>query len=91
MELVSAAVVAGLVGEYLHFVSDAHARAEPKMVYAVVLAGISLIVCIVCMIPFDFTFYGFVLDAILFIMWMTAFGLLVNVGLFLSYFTLSVY
>jgi hypothetical protein len=83
-ELISAAVVAGLVGEYLHHESNAHARAEPRLVYTIALAGISLVVCLICMIPLKFAFYGFVLDAILFIMWMTAFGLLVNVSWFLS-------
>jgi len=77
-ELISAAIVAGLVGEYLHYVSDAHQHAEPKLVYTVALAGISLVVCLFCMIPFNFAFYGFVLDFILFVMWMTSFGLLVN-------------
>ena len=80
MELISAAIVAGLVGEYLHFVSNAHDTASPRMVYAVALAGISLVVSLICMIPLNYTFYGFLLDAALFVMWMTAFGLLVNVG-----------
>jgi Membrane-associating domain len=79
-ELISAAVVAGLVGEYLHYVSDAHAHAEPRLVYTVSLAGISLVVCLVCMIPLNFAFYGFLLDFMIFIMWMTSFGLLVNVS-----------
>lgn len=33
MELISAAVVAGLVGEYLHYVSNAHGAANSRMVY----------------------------------------------------------
>lgn len=89
-ELISAAIVAGLVGEYLHYVSDAHAHAESRLVYTVSLAGISLIVCLVCMIPFNFAFYGFVLDFILFIMWMTSFGLLIDVSSYLHPF-LSIY
>lgn len=79
-ELISAAIVAGLVGEYLHYVSEANAHAEQRLVYTVSLAGISLLVCLVCMIPLKFAFYGFVLDFILFIMWMTSFGLLVGVS-----------
>ena len=80
LELISAAVVAGLVGEYLHFVDQANASANSKMVYTVALAGISLVVCLICMVPLNILFYGFLLDAALFVMWMTAFGLLVNVS-----------
>ncbi len=82
LEVISAAVVAGMVGQYLHYVSQAHDKAIPEMIYAVVLAGISLIVALVCMPPLRYAFWGFVLDACLFICWMTAFGLLVSVSLF---------
>jgi len=79
-ELVSAAIVAGLLGEYLHYVSDAHDSAGSRIIYTVALAGISLVVCLVCMAPVDILFYGFLLDGALFVMWMTAFGLLVNLS-----------
>jgi len=78
LELSSAAIVAGLVGQYLHYVSNAHDAANSRFVYTVTLAGISIVVSLVCMIPLNYAFYGFLLDAALFVMWMTAFGLLVN-------------
>ena len=80
LELSSAAIVAGLVGQYLHYVSNAHDAANSRFVYTVTLAGISIVVSLVCMIPLNYAFYGFLLDAALFVMWMTAFGLLVNVS-----------
>jgi hypothetical protein len=80
LELCSAAIVAGLVGEYLHNISNAHVHANSRMLYTVTLAGISIIVALVCMIPLNVLFYGFLLDAALFVMWMTAFGLLVGVS-----------
>lgn len=79
IELCSAAVVAGFGGEYLHYVSNAHDHPNTRLVYTVALAGISIVVSLVCMIPADVLFYGFLLDAALFIMWMVSFGLLVGV------------
>lgn len=80
MELISASIVAGLVGAYLHNVSNAHDHANSKLVYTVALAGISILVSLVCIVPLDPMFYGFLLDAALFVMWMTAFGLQVGVS-----------
>jgi len=77
-ELCSAAIVAGLVGEYLHYVSNAHDHAPSRMVYTIALAGISMIVALVCIIPLEVLFFGFILDAALFVMWMVSFGLLAN-------------
>ncbi|TVY43994.1 hypothetical protein LSUB1_G001764 [Lachnellula subtilissima] len=77
-ELIAGSVVAGMVGEYLHYVSEAHDSPSHDMVYTVAIAGISIVVSLVCMPPLKYAFYGFLLDAALFICWMVAFGLLVN-------------
>jgi hypothetical protein len=79
-ELCSAAIVAAFVGEYLHYVGNAHDHANSRMIYTISLAGISLVISLVCLIPLDVLFFGFLLDAALFLMWMTAFGLLINVS-----------
>jgi len=76
MELFSAAVVAGLVGEYLHKIDDANQNAGPRTVYAEALAGISLFFSIAYLPPLTYSFYGFFIDFSLFICWMVAFGLL---------------
>ena len=89
LELISASIVAGLVGEYLHHVHQAHDSPGSRMVYTVTLAGISIVVALVCMIPLRILFYGFLLDAALFIMWMTAFGLLDGVSLHLHFHILA--
>jgi hypothetical protein len=80
VELASAAIVAGLVGRYLTEVHDAHAHAGSRIIYAIVIAGISIIASLLLMIPWQMTFFAFPLDAILFILWMVAFGLLANVS-----------
>jgi len=79
-ELISGAVVAGLVGEYLHYVDNAHDSPNSRMVYAVAIAGISIVASMVLMPPLKYSFYFFALDFALFICWMVAFGLLVNLS-----------
>lgn len=79
IELTSASVVAGLVGTYLYYLSDAGVEANGRIVYSVAIAGISIFFSIVFMPPLKYSFYGFPLDFALFICWMVAFGLLVNV------------
>jgi hypothetical protein len=88
IELISASIIAGLVGAYLHYVSDAGAKADGRLVYTVAIAGISIFFSVVFMPPLKYSFYGFPLDFALFICWMVAFGLLANVR-FASYHTLS--
>jgi len=75
-ELISASVVAGLVGEYLHYINDANAHAGSRFVYTVALAGISIFFSLVLMPPLKYSFWAFPLDLSLFIMWMVSFGLL---------------
>jgi len=79
IELTSATVVAGLVGTYLHYLTDARADADSRIVYTIVIAGISIIFSLVFMPPLKYSFYGFPVDFAIFICWMVAFGLLDNV------------
>jgi hypothetical protein len=81
MELISAGIVAGLVGEYLHKIDDANQNAGPRTVYAEALAGISLFFSIAYLPPLTYSFYGFFIDFSLFICWMVAFGLLDSVSI----------
>ena len=41
IELISATIIAGLVGAYLHDVSDASAQANGRLAYTVAFTGIS--------------------------------------------------
>jgi len=79
IELTSASIIAGLVGAYLHFVSEAGADANGRFVYTITIAGISIFFSMLFMPPLKYSFYGFPLDFALFICWMVAFGLLVSV------------
>lgn len=88
MELISAAIVAGLLGTYLHYVSEAHAHASDRIVYTISIAGISIFFSLLFMPPLKYSFYGFPLDFALFICWMVAFGLLINVCISHSYYSI---
>ena len=79
IELISASIVAGIVGTYLHFLGDANVDANGRIVYTIAIAGISIFFSILFMPPLKYSFYGFPLDFALFVCWMVAFGLLVNV------------
>jgi hypothetical protein len=58
-----------------------------RIIYAVTIAGISIVCSIVLLPPFRHTFYAFPLDIILFVLWMVAFGLLGNVSQFDPHYT----
>jgi len=75
-ELCCAAIVAGLVGRYMHLVYEANANPGSRIIYTIVIASISLFLSLVFMPPFKFTFYCFLIDFILWICWMVSFGLL---------------
>lgn len=77
-ELISAAIVAGILGHYLHVLSSANAHASSRIVYAVVIAGISIIASLALFPPLKYSFYCFVLDFVLCICWIVAFALLCN-------------
>lgn len=79
MQLVSGAVVAGTLGNYLHNIHEAGVGSNRRVVYAISIAGISIFFALVLMAPLTYSFYAFPLDFALFVMWMVAFGLLVNV------------
>lgn len=79
-ELVSATIVAGILGHYLWLVSQADDHANSRIVYTVAMAGISIVVSIALGIPFKYSFYCFPLDFALSICWFVAFGLLCNVS-----------
>lgn len=80
MQLVSAAVVAGLLGHYLHNLHEGGGSSSRRVIYAITIAGLAIFFSLLFMLPLKYQFYAFPLDLIMFILWMVAFGLLVNVG-----------
>lgn len=78
--LVSAAIIAGILGQFLSIINDVNVSANGKIVYAMVIASLALVISIVLIVPCWFTFRAFSLDFIMFLCWMIAFGLLANVS-----------
>src|SRR6187402_1923525 len=79
-ELSSATIVVALVGRFLAILSDAHVGASSRIIYAEVIAAISLFFSIFLFPPLKYSFYACPLDFAIFICWMVAFGLLCNVS-----------
>src|SRR5579862_5666679 len=80
-ELGFAAVVAGINGSYIHTYSKAHAWPKARFIYTEVVAGISIILALFWLLPFTASVINWPGDLILFILWIVAFALLVNVSL----------
>jgi Membrane-associating domain len=79
-ELICAAVVTGVVGEYVNYTTDAHAHTNSKIIYTLALGGISILFSLILLPPFKHAFWAFPFDLALFIMWMVSFGLLLGVS-----------
>jgi len=77
-ELVFAAIVAGLTGAYLHSVQDSSAWDNGRFIYTEVVAGLSILLALVWLLPFSGSFVHYPADFIISIMWFVSFGLLVN-------------
>jgi hypothetical protein len=80
LQLISAAIVAGILGRLLHLVHTAHGHFNNRLVYAITLAGLSIFFSLCLMVPLLYSFLAFPLDLIMFILWMVAFGLLEGVS-----------
>lgn len=78
-ELVCAAIVLGIIGRFLYVVNLGNGSVNGKLVYAEVIAALSIAFAILLMPPLTYSFYFFPLDLIMFICWIVAFGLLANV------------
>ncbi|KAI9812761.1 MAG: hypothetical protein M1827_004517 [Pycnora praestabilis] len=78
-ELIFAATVAGLIGHYLHAFDKAkYAWPQKRFVYTEVVAGLSMLLALIWLVPLAGGFIHWPVDLVLFVLWMTAFGLLVN-------------
>ncbi|KAI9795207.1 MAG: hypothetical protein M1833_007289 [Piccolia ochrophora] len=77
-ELIFAAVVAGLTGEYLHNYDKANVFPQKRFIYTEVVAGLSILFSLLWLIPFSAGFIHYPIDFVLFVLWIVAFGLLVD-------------
>lgn len=86
-ELISAAIVVGILAGYEHYIDRANAPNNGRIVYSLVIASLTLLFSVILLIPFHASFYFFGMDFIFFITWMVAFGLMANASCSLPYLT----
>jgi hypothetical protein len=77
-ELVCACVVAGIIGSYLDHYGDANAWPERRFIYTETIAGLSILLSLVWLLPFAGGFLHWPMDIVISAAWFAAFGLLVN-------------
>lgn len=76
-ELVFAAIVAGVTGEYLHK-SNASSWDLGRFIYTEAVAALSILFALLWLIPFSGTFIHWPVDIFMSILWWISFGLLVD-------------
>jgi hypothetical protein len=81
-ELVSACVVAGIIGAYLDAFDKASTWPEKRFIYVEVVAGVSVLLSLMWLCPFAAGFLPWPTGLVFSAAWFAAFGLLVN---FLDY------
>lgn len=79
-ELVFAAIVAGVNGEYLHNARGASSWQLGRFIYTEVVAALGILFSLLLLIPFSSTFVHWPLDIFMSINWWIVFGLLVDVS-----------
>ncbi|KAI5462474.1 membrane-associating domain-containing protein [Mariannaea sp. PMI_226] len=77
-ELVFAAIVAGVTGDYLHKSRHASSWDLGRFIYTEVVAAISIFLALIWLIPFSGTFIHWPADIFISILWWVSFGLLVD-------------
>ncbi|KAI8401525.1 hypothetical protein FOFC_18394 [Fusarium oxysporum] len=76
LQLTCGAIVLGLLGRFAYLADDANVSVDGRIIYTMVVSGITIVFSICVCPPFDILFLSFPFDFILFIMWLVAFCLL---------------
>jgi len=77
-ELAFAAVVAGIIGSYLHSHDASHSWPGARFIYTEVVAGVSILLALLWLLPFAGGFIHWPADVFLSLAWFAVFGLLVD-------------
>lgn len=82
-EFCSAIIVLGILSRFAYYIEFAGAGAtvDGRIIYTLVVAGISILYSMFFCVPLTFLFMSFPFDLILWIMWLVAFSLLASVRL----------
>ncbi|RMZ89568.1 hypothetical protein DV736_g3186, partial [Chaetothyriales sp. CBS 134916] len=78
-QLAFAAVVAGIIGDYLDSSPPTHpTRVFARWIYTIIVAGISMLLALLWLVPFSSSFHSYPIDLLLSLAWFTAFGLFIT-------------
>ncbi|KKK18016.1 hypothetical protein ARAM_005633, partial [Aspergillus rambellii] len=77
-EIAFAAVVAGIIGYFLHQYDKVDAWPQARWIYTEVVAGVSILLGFIWLIPFASGFFSWPLDVIISFAWFASFGILVD-------------
>ncbi|KAJ5926801.1 hypothetical protein N7516_008574 [Penicillium verrucosum] len=81
-EIAFAAVVAGVIGHYLaevnHSGVDVDWWPQSRWIYTEVIAGLSILLGLIWLIPFSSGFFSWPMDILISFAWFAAFGVLVD-------------
>ncbi|KAL4913950.1 marvel domain-containing protein [Aspergillus aurantiobrunneus] len=77
-EVAFGAVVAGIIGWFLHQFGDFDIWPRPRWIYTEVIAGISILFGLIWLIPFSSGFFMWPLDLLIALAWFAAFGVQVD-------------
>ncbi|GES63486.1 LCCL domain protein [Aspergillus terreus] len=78
VEIICAAIVAGIIGYYLDTLGDFDAWPQARWIYTEVVAGLSILLGLIWLIPFSSGFFNWPFDVIISFAWFAAFGILVD-------------
>ncbi|KAJ5381649.1 uncharacterized protein N7496_004077 [Penicillium cataractarum] len=77
-EIAFAAVVAGIIGHYLASLDGISSWAQARWIYTEVIAGLSILLGLIWLIPFSSGFFSWPIDILISFAWFAAFGILVD-------------
>jgi hypothetical protein len=68
-ELISAVIVAGIIGHYLNVMDNAYVYPGSRFIYTQVVAGLTILLSIIFLIPFTWALTAFPADLLMFVLW----------------------
>jgi len=79
-ELACSAIVTGLVSRFFALVHSGRGSHNSRLIYTLVIAVLGIVLSLVLMPPLRYSFMMWPVDIAMFIMWIVAFGLDVDVS-----------
>ncbi|KAF8248193.1 homoserine O-acetyltransferase [Wilcoxina mikolae CBS 423.85] len=70
-QLISAVIVAGIIGHYLDVLNNAGYWPGSRFIYTEVIAGLAILASLILLIPFTWALTAFPFDLIMFLLWAT--------------------